>query len=115
LDTAPTSHAKRDPTGNESASSDLYGLGIRLGSYLQVLGMLFSCIHPKKNCGAGIKLSASAVVIAILTSWTVLVRNREISPCEAWIVLQLATVFMSPLPVALFNPATVRFEGIGIF
>ena len=65
--------------------------------------------------GAGIKVSASAVVIAILTSWTVLVRNREISPCEALIVLQPATVFMSPLSVPLFNPATVRFEGIGIF
>jgi hypothetical protein len=53
--------------------------------------------------------------MALLSSWTVLVRRQEISPCEAWMVLTIASSFLLPLAAAIHNPFTVDGEGIGIF
>jgi hypothetical protein len=102
-------------TGNPVAAGDLYGLAIRIGTYLQVLGMLLSCARSNATSGVGIKLSASIIIIALLSSWTVLVRGQEISPCETWLVITLTASFTVPLGMALFNRHTIIGEGIGIF
>ena len=69
--------------GNTVAAADLYGTGIRIGIYLQTLGLLLSVSRFHRTSGKGIKLIISANMIAILASWTILVRRQEVSPCEA--------------------------------
>ena len=76
--------------GNADAAADLYGIGIHLGAYFQILGMLLSCVQGSK---AGIKLISSGVSISLLLSWTWLVIRKYISPCEAWLVLTLVYAY----------------------
>ena len=111
---ATTVTAKR-ANGNPVAASDLYGLGVRVGLYLQSVGMLFSAARMHRKSGSGVKFLASVNIIAILSSWTVLVRNKVISPCEAWLVITLTSALTVPAWAALCNPYTVAGEGIGVF
>ena len=91
----------RRQNGSAEAAADLYGLGIRVGAYLQVFGMLLSCIGYQKRSRTGIKLLSSAVCVAILASWTAFVCRREISPCEAWLVLSLVNAYGTPRSAAI--------------
>lgn len=100
--------------GNDNVAGDLYGLGIRIGTYLQTLGMLLACVRSKKTSGAGIKLAASSIMLAELSSWTSLVRREMISPCEAWLVITLLSSLGLGASVAVANPYTIEGEGLGI-
>jgi hypothetical protein len=98
-------------TGNAFVASDLYGLGIRLAAYLQVLGMLLSCIRTQKRSRRGIKLLASAVCVSLLASWTVLICRRDISPCEAWLVLSLINAYGTPRSAAIKDLRSEKTRG----
>ena len=87
--------------GSANAASDLYGLGMRVGVYLQVLGMLLYCFGSHKRSRSGIKLLSSAVCLAFLSSWTAYVTLQEISPCEAWLVLSLINAYGTPRRAAI--------------
>src|SRR5271156_1660250 len=104
--------------GSSVAASDLYGIGVRLGLYLQTLGMLLSCISilwQQKGAAAGaVKLATSSNMIAILVSWTILVRQNAISPVEGWLVLNLVAMLMIPAFVAVFNPYIGVEETVGV-
>lgn len=82
--------------GNTNAAGDLYGLGMRLGVYLQVFGMLLYCLGSHHRSRTGIKLLSSAVCLAFLSSWTALVSREQISPSEAWLVLSLVNAYAAP-------------------
>lgn len=101
--------------GSSLAAGDLYGTGIRIGIYLQSIGMfLVSIPGGSKRSGAGVKLAASANMIAILASWTVLVLNRNISPCEAWLVITLMSLLGVAAGLTLYNPELIIGEAWGL-
>lgn len=77
----------RRQNGNPDASGDLYGLGLRIGAYLQITGMLLCCIRSERRTRSGIKLISSAICLSLLCSCTLLVRQQNLSPCEAWLIL----------------------------
>lgn len=91
----------RRENGNPNAAGDLYGLGLRVGAYLQVLGMLLSCLRSHKRSRFGIKLLSASVCVALLSSWTVLVSRQSLSPCEAWLVLSLTHAYGTPRGAAM--------------
>ena len=104
----------RDTTGNGSglAASDLYGTGVRMGIYLQALGMIFACIRIKS---AGIKLACAAIILAVLGSWSILVARKDVSPAEAWVILSIVGTLWIPAGGALFCPTAIVGEGVGAF
>ena len=103
----------RPKNGSANAASDLYGLGMRAGVYLQVLGMLLYCFGSHKRSRSGIKLLSSAVCLAFLSSWTAYVSLREISPCEAWLVLSLINAYGTPRRAAIKHWKKRDGGGIG--
>ena len=101
----------RRQIGNMNAASDLYGIGIRTGAYLQILGMLLSCGREQNRSRVGIKLLSSALCLTILLSWTVLVCGQSLSPCEAWLVLSLANAYATPRSAAMKHPDSKTHKG----
>lgn len=94
-----------------NAASDLYGVGIRTGAYLQILGMLLSCAREQNRSRIGIKLLSSALCLTILLSWTVLVSHQSLSPCEAWLVLSLANAYATPRSAAMKHADSKSHRG----
>src|SRR5579862_3689819 len=93
LPRAATSFHHRRQSGNSDAASDLYGLGLRISAYLQIVGMLLSCLRTHHRTLVGIKLLSSAVCVALLGSLTALLAQQSISPCESWLVLSLINAY----------------------
>src|SRR5271156_2472737 len=106
-----TPHTRRQLIGNSNAAGDLYGIGIRVGAYLQIAGMLLSCFRSNKRSRTGIRLLSAAVCVSLLTSWTVLVCLRNISPCEAWLVLALIHAYSQPGAAAMNDSEKKRNNG----
>jgi len=116
-DTATNQTNPSSMPGSSVAASDLYGIGVRVGFYLQTLGMSFNCIaimNGEKTAALGIKLAASSNIIAILISWTILVRQKEISPAEARLVLGLLGLFLAPGLTSLLNSQYAVEESVGM-
>ena len=88
-------------SGNPSAAGDLYGIGLRLGAYLQIIGMLLACVDSQKRSRVGIKLLSSSVCLSLFTAWTILVAESALSPCEAWLILSLTAAYGAPRHAAL--------------
>lgn len=110
---AVTLRGHGDVVGSETAAQDVYGLGVRLGLYLQSIGMIF-CMLRSRRSGTGVKLASGAISISILSSWTVLASNAEFSPCEAYLVLFLLSALLAPGKMVLFNIDSVVGEGLGL-
>ena len=98
--------------GSSPAAADLYGIGIRIGIYLQSIGMLMSLVREGRG---SYKLAVSANPIAVLISWTILARREAFSPCEAWLVLSIIGLLFFPAGASLCNVTNIAGEGIGIF
>src|SRR5579862_4901135 len=56
-------YLSRRQNGNSDAAGDLYGIGMRVGVYLQVFGMLLSCLRDEKRSRVGIQLLSSAICL----------------------------------------------------
>jgi hypothetical protein len=67
-----------------------------------------------ENSGAGIKLAASANMIAILAAWTLLVINQNISPCEGWLILSLMHMLGVAGALAIYNTDLIIGEAFGL-
>ena len=105
---------RREETGNSSAASDLYGLGMRLGLYFQGLGMILLAGQPNKRCGTGLKLIGGGIGLAMLSSWTIFARQKLFSPCEAALILFLISTAIIPAELSLFKPIAIPGEGLGV-
>jgi len=88
-------HIRRQ-NGNPNAAGDIYGTGLRIGAYLQIAGMLLSCIRSHGRSRVGILLLSSSVCLSLLTALTIVVARRSISPCEAWLILSLTAAYGAP-------------------
>ena len=108
-----TQHFGRRQNGNPNAAGDLYGLGLRLSVYLQITGMLLSCIRQSNSSRSGIKLLAASVCFSLLISWTILASGHVFSACEAWLVLSLIHAYGTPRGVAV-NETEKKNGGIAL-
>jgi len=98
--------------GDSAASGDIYGTGVRLGIYFQVIGLSFSAGVGKAG---GVKLVLGATMLGLLLSWTHLALGKEISPAESLTVLSLLDALFIPVGFALLCPKAWVGEGIAIF
>lgn len=104
---------------------DLYGIGIRLGAYLQIAGMLLSCSRPQTHVSTDqdlpmddrsstdIVLLSSSITVPLFAGWTVLFASRTISGCEAWLILSLGYAYGTPRFLVIFGRRVER-GGIAI-
>ncbi|GBF62854.1 hypothetical protein TMEN_5440 [Trichophyton mentagrophytes] len=106
--------------GNPEAAQDLYGLGVRVGFYLQGLGVILYDYDPddevedtntattrgsqeiKNEYGKGLTIASTSIALAILASWFVFAARAEFSAAESVIILLIISsvlqVAMSTLP-----------------
>ncbi|RFU31368.1 hypothetical protein B7463_g4982, partial [Scytalidium lignicola] len=100
--------------GNADAAQDLYGLGVRIGFYLQALGMILYNYGNKKDYGKGLKVASGSITISILASWFVFASRKLFSPSEAIIVLLVLMSLSFPAKTTLLNPRTIVGETVGL-
>ncbi|KAI0449235.1 hypothetical protein F5B21DRAFT_520550 [Xylaria acuta] len=100
--------------GSPEAAQDLYGLGVRVGFYLQALGMILYNYSNKEDYGKGLKLASGSITVSILASWFVFVAYRSFSPSEAVIVLLVLISLSFPAKTTLLNPRTIVGETTGL-
>jgi hypothetical protein len=100
--------------GNLNAAADVYGLGVRLGFYLQGFTQLLHIIPLRKDSGRGVKLACASIAISILASWSILAGDKLISPCETFLVTFILNSVSLPAGLAVINPDAIVGEGIGL-
>ncbi|KAM3546820.1 hypothetical protein ARSEF1564_000396 [Beauveria bassiana] len=100
--------------GNESAAQDLYGLGVRVGFYMQGLAMILYLYGEETNHGKGLKVASGSMTASILASWFVYAAQAKFSPCEALVVLLFLTNLFFPAKITLLNPRAIAGEMIGL-
>ncbi|KAL2169556.1 hypothetical protein VTG60DRAFT_5949 [Thermothelomyces hinnuleus] len=100
--------------GSPDAAQDLYGLGVRIGFYLQAMGMVLYTYGSGKDRGKGLKLASGSITIAILASWFVFSARGLFSPSEAAVVLLILLSLSFPAKTTLLNPHTIVAEAIGL-
>ena len=75
--------------GSSAAASDLYGLGVHAGFYVQGLGILINLPRNLEDSGAGLKLACGSISLSILVSRIILAAQANISSAKAFLVLSL--------------------------
>lgn len=105
----------REPEiGNSDAGQDLYGLGVRIGFYLQSLGMLLYMYSGEKDYGQGLKVASGSITISMLASWFGYAARGLLSPAEAVIVLLIIISLNFPAKATLANSRTIVGEMLGL-
>ncbi|KAK1147883.1 hypothetical protein N8T08_000398 [Aspergillus melleus] len=104
----------REEIGNDAAAQDLYGLGVRLGLYMQALAMMLYLYGDEKTYGKGLKVASGSITVSILASWFCYAAKEEFSPSEAIVVLIMLMGLSFPAKYTLINPYTVIGETIGV-
>jgi hypothetical protein len=99
------------PIGNAQLAGDIYGTGIRVGIYIQVIGLLLAAFAGK---GRGIKLSSGAMTFALLISLSSLMHHNDISPAESLVVLGLLDALLFPAITAFMCRDAIAGEGIAM-
>ena len=113
--TEPLNTLDRRQNGNLNVAGELYGIGLRVGAYLQIFGMFLSCLGSEKRSRNGVKLLSSSVCLSLYTAWSILViSHRSISPCEAWIILSITAAYATPQNAALTDPGVKMNGGFAI-
>ncbi|KAI1183154.1 hypothetical protein F5B17DRAFT_152468 [Nemania serpens] len=100
--------------GSPEAAQDLYGLGVRVGFYLQALGMILYNYGNGEDYGKGLKLASGSITLSILASWFVFAAYQSFSPSEAVIVLLVLISLSFPAKTTLLNPRTIADETTGL-
>lgn len=100
--------------GNPNAAQDLYGVGVRIGLYLQATGIILTMIRPKRS-GIGVHLAVGAISLSILSCWTVMTARQEFSSCEAYLELALLNISTGPGLMVTFSTESAVGEAVGQF
>ncbi|GAM33760.1 hypothetical protein TCE0_013f00896 [Talaromyces pinophilus] len=101
-------------TGSPSAAQDLYGIGVRIGFYLQALAMILYNYNKEGNYGRGLKLASGSITISILAAWFTFAAKRLFSPAEAFSMLLILMSLSFPAKTTLLRPKTVLGEILGL-
>jgi hypothetical protein len=94
----------------------MYGLGVRIGFYIQALAMILYT-HGRRNGngpGKGLKLASGSISIALLSAWFVSAARASFSPSEAAIVLLILLTISVPGKLTLMSIYTIPGEAIGL-
>lgn len=110
----PTLFTREPEIGNSDAGQDLYGLGVRIGFYLQSLGMLLYMYSGEKDYGQGLKVASGSITISMLASWFGYAARGLLSPSEAVIVLLIIISLNFPAKATLANSRTIVGEMLGL-
>ncbi|PWY79025.1 hypothetical protein BO83DRAFT_376511 [Aspergillus eucalypticola CBS 122712] len=105
---------RSEEIGNPDAAEDLYGLGVRLGFYLQALAMILYMYGDPKTYGTGLKIASGSITVSVLASWLDYAAQSQFSPSEAIIVILYLMSLSLPAKYTLVNPCTIKGESIGI-
>lgn len=97
--------------GNQNAGSDIYGIGVRVGFYLQ--GIAFTMNAFTSETRKGILLPTISVQAAILVSLSVLLARDSISLAEVLIILDILSFTMLPTMLAVVSIDSAG-QGLGI-
>lgn len=100
--------------GSPDAAQDLYGIGVRIGVYLQAFGLILYNYSDKEDAGKGLKVASGSITVSILASWFVFAANSFFSPSEAVITLLLLLSLSFPAKTTLLNPQTILGETLGL-
>ncbi|KAL2152740.1 hypothetical protein VTH82DRAFT_5925 [Thermothelomyces myriococcoides] len=111
---ARDSQGEEPAVGSPDAAQDLYGLGVRVGFYLQAMGMILYMYGKDKERGKGLKLASGSITLSILASWFVFAARALFSPSEAAIVLLILLGLSFPAKTTLRRPHTVVGEASGL-
>lgn len=96
------------------AAQDLYGLGVRVGFYLQAIGMILYSFSRGRERGKGVKITSGSIALSILTSWFVHAARGLFNPTEAFVVLLIIFTLASPAKATFTLPSTILGEPIGL-
>jgi hypothetical protein len=96
---------------NAQLAGDIYGAGVRVGIYIQVIGLLLAAFAGK---GRGIKLSSGAMTFALLISLSSLMHHNDISPAESLVVLGILNALLFPAMTAFMCRDAIAGEGIAM-
>lgn len=94
--------------GNNDAASDLYGLGIRIGLYLQGFSFVINSIFARPKERSSQVLPTVTIVFALLCSQSILAQDRSISPAELLVTINLTAIALGP---ALLLIVVTRMNG----
>ncbi|KAK6513716.1 hypothetical protein TWF506_008154 [Arthrobotrys conoides] len=102
--------------GNANAAQDLYGTGVRIGLYLQSLGLMLYKYsdRTRESYSKGLKLASGSISAAILSSWFVFAAEQAFSPCEAFIVVLMLGVLLFPANTAQISVQNFAEETLGL-
>ncbi|EFR05212.1 hypothetical protein MGYG_08226 [Nannizzia gypsea CBS 118893] len=116
--------------GSPEAAQDLYGLGVRVGFYLQGLGMILYNYgpdevedtniitsddqKPKNEHGKGLKIASGSITLAILASWFGFAAHARFSAAESIIILLMVISLSLTAKSTLMNSRTIVGELIGL-
>jgi hypothetical protein len=92
----------------------MYGLGVRIGFYIQALAMILYSHGHRNGPGKGLKLASGSICIALLFAWFVSAARAAFSPSEAAIVLLILLTIWVPGKLTLMNIYTTPGEAIGL-
>lgn len=101
----------RRTDGDPIAAADLYGIGVRIGIYLQSLGMIIALFV---RVGKGYKLTIASNSIGILLSWSILMARKALSFCEAFLILIEVSCFLLPGLFIVVDFETAANEIVGL-
>lgn len=100
--------------GNPNAAQDLYGVGVRIGLYLQALGMMLSNHTDREGRGKGLKMASGTITLSVGASWFVYAAQAKFSPSEAVCVLLMLSTLLAPSTMTLLTPTTINGEKPGL-
>jgi hypothetical protein len=97
---APNMPGNKQPE-REEASSNLYGLGVRVGFYMLGAASVIGFFHAP-CLDSAVQVLAAATSFAYLTAWTKSVTNYAVSPSEASVVLAIISACLLPAMLLAF-------------
>ena len=101
--------------GNSTFAQDIYGVGVRVGLYLQALSGILVTIRPLRQPGGATPIIFSTIIcLSILGSWTKRAVSHDISPAESIVVFNMLLTNTSPAMIGTIN-AGVRGNVLGFF
>lgn len=83
--------------GSEQAATELYGLGVRIGMYLQGIAFLFRLTDTEPIP----PMSITLIPFSIYCGWAKVVSRRTISPAESLVVMGIIAVVYFPNSISL--------------
>jgi len=89
----PMNHYVVRQTGNPIVARDVYGVGLRVGAYLQLFGMLLLCLRSGAASSTTVLVLSSSICLSLCTALTILAARHSISPCEVWLILSLTAAY----------------------